>query len=348
MPITNNPLAYGKVVDLSTGIAMIPNQWGLMQRLGLFTNKYGSQKTILIPRTTEQEHVLEDRNWDERNPSIAGAQRDWLALPIPHFPVDDAITPNDVDGNISWESVMAGGMQLETIEAKRAEKMSRIRRAHSLTLELARLQLLRDGTAYSPNGTINVNYYTEFGLTRTVIPVDLTSTTVQPKVPLEEAIAYLQDALMTGDIATDFICLCSPEFFSALTMNPFVQEQYMYLQRPQGNELTVGRLTAGAPLDARFRSFDYGGVFFIEVRGSVRGMPYIASGDAYMFPRGTQAFETHFAPANRLSTVNKTALESYYFEYVNEKDDIIEIMSETNFLNVLKRPDMVITLRNEP
>lgn len=347
MPITNNPQAYGKAVDLSSGINIVPNTWGLVNRLGLFENKYGRLKTIMIPRTTEGQHLLEDRNWDERNPSIAGAARDFLTLPVPHYPVDDAITPNDIDANIEWEAAINGGLGLETIEQKRAEKMSRIRRAHALTLEMARMQVIKDGTVYSPRGTVNVNYYTEFGISRQVVPVDLSSTTVAPNSALEGALGQIQDDLQTGDIVTDFICLCSPEFFSALTNNAFIVERYFYVQNSQQQPLLVDRLTAGAPLDARFRTFDYAGILFVEVRGSVAGIPYVAPDDAYLFPRGTQSFETWFAPANRLSTVNKTALESYYFEYINRKDDIIEIMSETNFLNVLKRPDLILTLRNE-
>lgn len=348
MPITNDPRAYGKAVNLSDSINIIPNNWGLIQKLGLFEHKFSSQKTILIPRTTEGENILEDRNWDERNPSLAGAQRDYLPLQIPHYPVDDAITPNDVDGNIDWNAVIRGSLTLETVEQKRAEKMERIRRAHSLTLEFARMQVLKDGTAYSPRGTVAINFYTEYGISRTVESVDLASTTVAPNAALESAIASLQDALMTGDVATDFIALCSPSFYNALVNNPFVVERYMYIQNSQQQPLLVGRQTAGSPLDARYRTFDYAGITFIEVRGGVRGVPYIEDGDAYMFPRGTSSFETWFAPANRFSTINKPALESYFFEYINEKDDIIELMTETNFLNVLKRPDLVITLRNEP
>ena len=70
----------------------------------------------------------------------------------------------------------------------------------------------------------------------------------------------------------------------------------------------------------------------------------LTAGEAYMFPLGTDSFRTYFAPANRFSTVNRAALESYMFEYRNEKDDIIEIMSETNFVNALLRPQAVITL----
>lgn len=347
MPMTTHPTQFGKVVDLSSDINLIPNNWGLINRLGLFEHKYGRSKTVMIPRTTEGQHLLDDRNWDERNPSIAGAARDYLTLPIPHYPVDDAITPNDIDSNLDWASIVKGGMQLETIATKRVEKMARIRGAHSLTLEMARMQAIKDGTVFSPRGTVNVNYYTEYGVAREVISVDLDSTVLPPNDALQNASGYLQDQVQTGEIATDFVALCSPSFFAALTSNPFVTERYFYVQNSQQQPLLVGDLSAGGALDARYRSFDFAGITFIEVRGGVAGIPYIEDGDAYMFPRGTNSFETWFAPANRLSTVNKTAADSYWFEYINEKDDLIEIMTETNFLNILKRPDLVITLRNE-
>lgn len=347
MPMTTHPTQFGKVVDLSSDINLIPNNWGLINRLGLFEHKYGRSKTVMIPRTTEGQHLLDDRNWDERNPSIAGAARDYLTLPIPHYPVDDAITPNDIDSNLDWASIVKGGMQLETIATKRVEKMARIRGAHSLTLEMARMQAIKDGTVYSPRGTVNVNYYTEYGSAREVKSVDLDSTVLPPNDALQNASGYLQDQIQTGEIATDFVALCSSTFFAALTNNPFVTERYFYVQNAQQQPLLVGDLSAGGVLDARYRSFDFAGITFIEVRGGVAGIPYIESGDAYMFPRGTNSFETWFAPANRLSTVNTTAADSYWFEYINEKDDLIEIMTETNFLNILKRPDLVITLRNE-
>jgi hypothetical protein len=345
MPVINNPLQLGKAVDFSGSINIIPNQWGLMQRLGLFTPFNGTQKSIMIARNTETDHLMVDRNWDERNPTIGRGSRDTITLPIPHYPVDDAILPNDIDGVIDFDSILAGGAQLETIEKKRVEKMNRIRRAHSTLLEMARLQLVKNGSVYAPNGTVNINFYTEYGITRQSINMNLASTTVRPQVGIEQAIAYLQDGLQTGDIVTQFVAICSPEFFAALTSNAFVQEQYVYFARGgEQNGLTIGRLTAGAPLDGRYRTFDYGGVLWIEVRGQVAGVRYVTANEAYMFPLGTENFETHFAPANRLSTVNKTALDSYYFEYINQKDDIIEIMSETNFLNVLRRPDQVVTL----
>lgn len=340
-----NPFQLGKVADLSAEINVIPNQWGIINSMGLFRNEFKSQKTILVPRKKEEESILVDRNWDERNSVIVGGARDVLPVVVPHFPADDAITPNDVDGMVDWDSLMAGGNAPMTVEKVRMEKMERLRRAHALTLERARAQLLKDGSVYAPNGTVVTNFYTEFSVSRQTVYFDLTSTTVNPLVHAEEAYATVQDGVQSGEIVGDFVALCSSDFFTDLVTNPFVYESYQYFSQTQGTSVLNGRLTAsGLGLDARARMFYYGGIWFVEARGKLGGVDYVEAGKAYMFPLGTDSFRTYFAPANRFSTVNRSATESYYFEYRNEKDDIIEIMSETNFVNALLRPQAVITL----
>lgn len=344
MPIAN-PFQAGKLADLSQEINIIPNQWGVIQRLGLFIDDPKTQKTVLVPRTVEEEALIPDRNWDERNNTIKGGERDVLPLVIPHYPVDDAITPNDVDGNVDWGRIMSGGgARAQSVDEVRATKMERLRRAHATTLEYARAQILRDGTVFAPNGTVVTNFYTEFGVTRPVVGFDLNSVTDNPISHPERVLAQIQDSVGGGAIVTNVVALASPDFFNALISNPFVYESYQYFQQSQGPALLNGRLTAGSPLDARFRSFSYGGIDFIEVRGQVGGQPYVNAGEAYAFPLGTDLFRTYYAPANRFKSVNRRALQSYYFEYLNEKDDIIEIMTETNFLNALLRPEAVVTL----
>jgi hypothetical protein len=339
-----NPFQLGRVIDLSPEINVVTNQWGLLNQLGIFRTELKTQKQVLVPRTFDEDTILTDRNWDERNNTIKRVQRDVLPMVIPHFPVDDAITPNDVDGQVDWDSLLQGGNGILAVDKVRAEKMMTIRKAHALTLEFARAQMLRDGTVYAPNGTVVTNFYTEFGLTRQTIFMDLASATDNPIGKFEDVFASIQDGVSTGQVITDVLVLCSPSFFNALITNAFVFESYQYFQQPQGPRLLNGRLTATGTLDARYRTFEYAGMTFVEVRGSVNGTPYVADGQAYAFPRGTDSFRTYFAPANRFNSVNKTAQESYYFEYLNEKDDIIELMTETNFMNALLRPQIVVTL----
>lgn len=338
-----NPTNPNRVVDLSGEINIVPNQWGLYNSLGIFNPEYKSQKQILIPRTTETETVLEDKNWDERNNAIAKGERDMISLLVPHFPADESITPNDVDGAADWSSVMAGGNSVLSVEKVRMEKMERLRRAHSLTLERARAQLIREGTVYAPNGTVVTDFYDLFDITRVSEGMGLSSTTLNPMAAFSDILGLATDGVSSGDIITNWVAICSPEFFAKLAGNAFVVESFAGFNQPQSTGVLNQRLSSGG-LDARYRVLEYAGITFVEARGKIDGYSYVGEEEAYLLPMGTDSFRTMFAPANRFSTINKSALESYYFEYQNSRDDIIEIMSETNFLNAMLRPQTVITL----
>tara|TARA_R110000744_G_C19371770_1_gene563151 strand:+ start:25671 stop:26741 length:1071 start_codon:yes stop_codon:yes gene_type:complete len=353
MPLSYNKDNFNKVVDRSTTLNVIPNQWGLIQDLGLFRDEYKTQKQILIPRYIEDDHVVTDRNWDERNNTIAGEQRDELSVKVPHFPLDDAITPNDIDGTVSFLD-MRDGIELETVATTRARKMQRMARAHALTKEIARAQAITTGTVYAPNKTLKtsygdtINWYTEFGITRTEVVMDLADETINPKVGIEEVLAGIQDGYLSGSVVNGFVALCSPEFFNALTSHPYFIDSVKYFQQPQSLAMLTGRLDATG-LDARYRSVTFAGMTFVEYRGSytVNGVTtsYIPAGDAYAFPVGMDdMFVTYYAPANRFNSINRTALPAYWYEYLNEKDDLIEVMSEQNFMNALLRPQAVVRM----
>jgi len=200
MPLVINPNDRSKVVDRTDSLIQIPNTVGITNILGLFTPTFSSQKTVEITRTKRGSTLLEDRNWDERNQTIAGRQRDSLLLKIPHFPADDAITPNDIDGIVSANS-MAEAAELESVANVRADKMFDLREAHGLTLEAARMQLITAGTVYAPNGTVSTNYYTEFGITREEIGVDLAGAT-DPRADFAAAKKAVRAGLTGGQAGT--------------------------------------------------------------------------------------------------------------------------------------------------
>lgn len=335
----------GKLVDLTGAVAVVQNKWGLINAMGLFNEEMKSQKIVQVNRTEEAVSLLEDRNWDERKPTLQGIQREYTLVKIPHFPLQDMVTPNDVDGNVDIDALFRGEIDVPlSVQSVLAQKTLRMRESAALTLEFARMQLIKDGTVYAPNDTVVTNYYTEFGVTRQRIPMNLASTTVNPLALVGDVYAQLQDNLETGQVVTEIVALCSPEFFAALISNPFVVESYRYFSQTQGTEILNQRLGTRAPLDRRYRAFDYGGITWIEVRGGVGGVRYVEEGEAYIFPRGTDSFRTFFAPANKFSSVNQMAQQVYMFSTTGEKDDKIELEMETNFANALVRPQIVITL----
>lgn len=359
------PLAYiagsNKVQDMSEKIVKIPNSWFLTEKLGIFENEFKTQKRIGIQVETVNAGVIPDRNWDERNSTIKPTTRQEVTVAVPHFPLDASITPNDVDGQVNWDDTRSG-ITLETVANVRVRKMAELRRKHARTQEFARMQLIRDGSVYAPAGTLRqsygdtINWYNEMGVTRTSVELDsLIDPLINPITEMEPIISGIQDGLLTGDVSTGYIGLASPEFFNALTSHDYTTEIYLQQDQTRNRQaaaLLTGRLTATEfGLDVRYRTFDFGGIMWIEVRGGdldINDVPtrYIPANEARVFPVGgigsDSLFKTFYAPANRFKTVNKTALPAYWFEYLNEKDDFIEIMSESNFINAALRPQAII------
>jgi hypothetical protein len=350
MPLVINPNDRTKVVDRTDSLIQIPNTVGIANALGLFTPTYSTQKTVEVVRTKRGSTLLEDRNWDERNQTIAGRDRDSLLLKIPHFPADDAITPNDIDGIVSANS-MAEAAELESVAAVRADKMFDLREAHGLTLEAARMQLITAGTVYAPNGTVSTNYYTEFGITREEIVTSL-ATSTDPRADFADAKKAVRAGLTGGQAGTvrAFVVLASDSYFQALLMNPYITDAMKYEAGQQSLSVLLGQPQSLAT-DARFEYVNVFGITFINAgaagyeNAAGTFVPFVAEGDAYMLPVGVRdMFKTYFAPANRFGTINRRAQGSYWYEYMNEKDDIIEIMTEQNFLNALLNPGAIVRL----
>lgn len=350
--LTRNADGSVGVVDRTDSLQVIPNTVGITNALGLFQNDPRSQKNVEITRTTRRNSLLEDRNWDERNQTIAGREADSLLLKIPHFPADDAISPNDIDGVVAAGS-LAETAELETVASVRAEKMIDLREAHGLTLEAARMQLITQGTTYAPRSTVVTNFYDEFGITREEIGLTLAAAD-DPRTGVNEAKRAVRAGLTGGQAGTvrAFVALCSDSFYNALIQNAYVTDALKYVDQGQALNILLGNGgQAVNGLDARFESVTLFGITWINAGAAGyeddegEFVPFVPEGDAYLLPVGVRnMFKTYYAPANRFSSVNRQAQMSYWFEYMNQKDDIIEIMTEQNFLNACLAPGAIVRL----
>lgn len=356
MAITLNPNNIGKVVDKSTHLTVIPNKWSLTEDLGLFEDKYVSQKTVRVDRETLSDRIATARNWDERNNTIGKDKRDFLLLDIPHTPIDDAIYPHDLDGVINVSSAEEL-LQLETVNSVRADKMGRLRRAHALTMEASRMHLITTGEVLDPRGVLRqsygaLNFYTEFGISRTELDTNLASTN-DPREDFEAAYSAVQDAAGNGSIYSNQIALCSSEYFNKVAGNGFIIESMRAIATVSSSALdfVVGRNAGGRGLDSRYRTVEYAGITFVDAGRASYELPdgtrkrYIKADEAFLMPyKMEDLFHTYYAPPNKFGYVNKKSQGSYWFEYFNDKQDIIEIMTEQNFLNAMLYPQCVVKL----
>lgn len=322
-----------EMVDYTEALISVPNQWGLVNELGIFRNESIAQHSITIEKIDGTLGLITDQFRGTRNLVNKDDTRQLLSFAMPHFPLDDYISPNDVQGKRAYGNADTS----ETEAAVMARKMTRIRQNHAQLLETARCYSLTNGAIFAPSGTVTGNYYTSFGVTRKDVNFVLNVGTTDVISKNEEVIAHIQDNILSGESVNNIIGLCSPGFFAAYIAQAGVQEAYKYYASTQ--EPLRERLKSGI-----YRRFVHGGLELIEYRGvSPAGTALIPTNEAYFMPVGTvDTFMSYFGPANKFSHVNTLGEEAYAFVYKDQKDEKVEIQTESNMINLIRRPACVV------
>jgi len=145
MAITRSFANGFEVVDYSEELVNIPNQWGTIGQLGLFQEEPVTEHVVVFEEITKDGALIVDRVRGDRGSVGKDASRKLHTFAVPHFPYDDYISPQDVQGKRAY-----GSDQAETLEAVRVRKLERIRQNHAWTLEFARAQAITSATVYSP------------------------------------------------------------------------------------------------------------------------------------------------------------------------------------------------------
>lgn len=321
-----------ELTDFTEELLLIPNTFGLLNELGLFRNEGVTQHSITVEASNGTLGLITDQVRGARNTVNKDDTRTLRSFAVPHFPLDDAISPSDLQGKRMYGSADMADTEAAVI----ARKLERIRRNHAVTMEAARTYAITNGAVYAPNGTVVGNYYTDFGVTRTEIDFDLDTATTDVIGKIEQVIATIQDGILSGEVVTGVTAICSPLFFSRLIGHARVAEAYKYYtstQEPLRNRLGTGL----------YRRFSYGGIDFIENRTNYNGSALIPAGDAYFVPNGTQdTFISYFSPANKFEHVNTIGQEAYVFTYRDQRDSQITIESEHNAIHLVRRPGAVV------
>ena len=341
--LTRSPSNNYDVVDLTAAVRNIPIQYGTFNQLGIFTNESVNADSVMFEESTQDGALIIDRVRGEKNAVSKDGTRKLHTFAVPHFPLDDAITPKDLQAKSAYDNFN----EVEQLEAVRQRKLIRLRQNHDWTLNKARAQALFSATAYAPSGTVSQNWNTEFGVTRTAVDFTFGTTTIDVLSKIELVIQATQDGMGGNGIFGGIIAPVSTGFFNKLIIHPSVQAAYKYAQSNlAGLDPTRGRLsTDGSPMQMG-REFYFGGVTFREVRDSYNGTSIVTTDEGVSVPTGSEMFKTYFAPAERFGLVNTAGEQLYVFEQAEPNNTKIVLESESNHISALLRPQAVVRLHS--
>lgn len=339
--LVRSPSNNFEVVDLTSAVRNLPIQWGTFNQMGIFTEDFLASETVLFEESTQDGALIIDRVRGEKNTVNKDGTRKLHTMAVPHFPLDDYISPKDLQSKSAYDNFD----EAEQLEKVRMRKLLRIRQNHDWTLNKARAQALFSSTAYAPSGTVVQNYDTEFNITRTAVDFVLGTSTTEVLAKIETVIAAVQNGMGGNGVFTGIVAPCDTAFFNKLIAHASVQNAYKYAQANQaGLDPMRGRLAAnGSPLPMG-REFYFGGITFKEVRDSYNGTSIVTSAEGVAVPTGSDMFKTFYAPAERFGLCNTQAERLYVFEQAASNGTKIELESESNHLSALLRPSAVIRL----
>lgn len=336
MPLVRSYTDAFQVVDYTLEVQNIPQVNTLLTDSGLFQEEFLSTHTVTFDEVNGSLGLVGDVHRGAKPLGNKDDVRKVRSYPMARFAMTDAILPQDIQGKRAYGSASAA----ETEAAVLMRKMERAMRNYSATLEAARFSTLTTGSIYAPNGTIAGNFFTDFGVTQKVVDFDLEVSTTDVVAKVEEVIAHIQDTASATDIVTGVIGYCSPEFFAAFISHPKIVAGYQYYTATEGQSILRNRAGNDFSLNRRFT---YAGVTLVEVRNIFAGQRAIPIDEAVFVPVGTQeAFVTAYGPMDRMDFVNTTAERMYALSYRDPKGLSVDLDFESNFINILKKPALVV------
>jgi hypothetical protein len=322
------------VAALTAAINRLPNNFGLLNQMGLFPDRGVTQRTILVEENNGVLNLLATK--PVGSPGSVGTigKRKMRSFVVPHIPHDDTVMPDEVEGVRAFGSET----EVETIAGKMAEKLAVMRSKHDITREHLRMGALK-GIILDADGSTLYNLYTEFGITQKVIDMNLDSSgtdVLSDCMDIHDHIELnLKGSIMTGMP----LALCSPSFFRAFVGHANVKAAFQYYQ------------VNGQNLATDYRGgFVYGNIIWRQYIGSATDKDgnvrkFIADDQAHVIPMGTVGvFETINAPADFNETVNTVGMPYYAKQQERDFGRGWDIHTQSNPLPICYRPEVLVKL----
>lgn len=322
------------VVDSTRELAILPQTWTLLGDSGLFRDEMLSQNTVTFQETSGSIAIVKDQVRGSKPQTTSNDKRKLHSYSLTHHPLMDALYPDDIAGKSAYTDLSVA----DTEAAALARKMTKIRKSFDVTKEIARFQTLVTGQAWSPNGTVVADYYTDFGFTRNVVDFVFGTSTTEITAKCEAVIRGFQDSATDGVIINSVTAYCSPTFFAKLIAHAKVQQAYTYYSATEGQSILRNR-AGGMGL---YRRFTFANINFVEVPTVLAGTALVPAGEAYFVAEtDDDSFVTFYGPANRFGLVNTIAMPQYMWQFRDPRGTEITLEAEMNMLNLLKRPNFV-------
>lgn len=252
------------------------------------------------------------------------------AIEVPHFPLEDKVKAEEVQ-NARGFGATTKLMSVQELVMRRLREM---KKKHDATLEYGRIGALKGQVLDSDGVTVLLDLFAHFNVEQDEIDCTLGTANVEAIGFCEDILNSVDDSL--GALTSDGVmALCGRDFFKRFITLPSVQKAYQFYMENGGRNLNPLRD------DTRYKGFQFGGIIWGVYRGKVGNVPFVEDMEAHAFPLGNDLYETNFAPADYLETVNTPGLPMYakLCPDPSGKNKHVVLDTQSNQISIAKRPD---------
>lgn len=295
-------------VELSAAVQRTPYRPNLLGSLGIFTPKRVRTTTVSVERKGGTLDVIQT---SERGAPLTEGERekrDIRDFRTVRIAEGHTLHAHELQNIVAWGS----RNELQAVQAELAEIINGptgLRSKVELTLERHRLGAVQ-GIVLDKDGTVIRNWFDEFGIAQpSEVDFDLDNLTPASGAVRKKLNEVTRAAKRAAEGAwidgqTYLVGLAGDAFWDDLTAHSEVRETYLGQQEAADLRNTVG---------AAFGSFNYGGVTFINYRGTDdKTTVTIGTNEVKFFPVNAPGlFVSAFSPAEFLPFVNTPGQDIY-------------------------------------
>lgn len=248
-----------------------------------------------------------------------------------HLATEDTVQADEIQGVRIFGA--DGSNELASAQAVVNDRLAEMTGNLDVTLEAHRLGAIK-GQVLDADGSVLHDLFDVFGVAQDAV-VDFNLDNSAPGIKkitaaIRRSMAKRLGALAGSQFAIN--ALCGDDFFDALVNHAECKEAYDRYENGQALRE-----------DVTYGEFVYGGVKFINYRGSDDGSVGIGVNDVHLFPAIPGLYKTYYSPADVMDAVNTIGLPRYAMQSV-DKDfgRFVKLHAQSNPLNVCLRPQVLI------
>ena len=315
------------VRSLTTSINKLPFQPKMLGGMNLFRSKPHISDKFMVEEQNGKLSLIPMAARGTLPTAVTRPGRSKRPFATVHLPQHSALLADEVLGIRAFGSETA----LESVSKVVNDLLSDHKRNLEATKEWQRVGAIQ-GIVYDADGsTVIENFFTAFAITENLAAIDFTDAALELKTWCSGVTRTMEGAL-GADTYSGLTAICGNNWWDAFIVLDEVKAAYDRWQ--DGKFLRENQLRTGFP---------FGGINFVNYRGSVGSQTFFPTAEARIIPTGVMdLFEEHMAPAPFLETVNTRGQAFYSKQKKMDFDLGIEFMSCSDVLMLPTRPATLI------